>query len=128
MGFVSYPHLILLSSGQKFEATVVVKKFWELNKRVQSDPWTMLLSFKFYQFSPDHVVIKCCIYSAFSTLQVFIFGRKTKFSIKGRTNFVKKRVSCLRSFTGHNLPYTIIYKKTSMKRSDGLEKYYWNID
>ena len=31
MGFVSYPHLILLISDQIFEVTVSHKKFWELN-------------------------------------------------------------------------------------------------
>ena len=35
MGFVSYPHLILLISGQTFEVTVAHKKFWELNKNYQ---------------------------------------------------------------------------------------------
>ena len=31
MGFVSYPHLILLISGQMFEVTVAHEIFWELN-------------------------------------------------------------------------------------------------
>ena len=31
MSFVSYPHLILLISGQTFEVTVAHEKFWELN-------------------------------------------------------------------------------------------------
>ena len=30
MSFVSYPHLILLISGQTFEVTVAQKKFWKL--------------------------------------------------------------------------------------------------
>ena len=32
MGFVSYPYLILLISGQTFEVTVAHENFWELNK------------------------------------------------------------------------------------------------
>ena len=32
MGFVSYPHLILLNIGQTIEATVAQEKFWELNR------------------------------------------------------------------------------------------------
>ena len=31
MDFVSYPHLILLISGQTFEVTVAHENFWELN-------------------------------------------------------------------------------------------------
>ena len=31
MSFVSYPHLILLISGQTFECTVACEKIWELN-------------------------------------------------------------------------------------------------
>ena len=32
MDFVSYPYLILLISGQTFEATVVHEKIWKANK------------------------------------------------------------------------------------------------
>ena len=31
MSFISYPHLILLISGQTFKVTVACEKFWELN-------------------------------------------------------------------------------------------------
>ena len=31
MRFISYPHLILLISGQTFKVTVPCEKFWELN-------------------------------------------------------------------------------------------------
>ena len=31
MCFISYPHLILLISGQTFEVTVAYENFWELN-------------------------------------------------------------------------------------------------
>ena len=31
MGFVSYPYLILLISGQIFEVTIAHGNFWELN-------------------------------------------------------------------------------------------------
>ena len=32
MNFVSYPHLILLISGQTFEVTVARENFWDLNR------------------------------------------------------------------------------------------------
>ena len=37
MSFVSYPHSILLISGQTFEVSVALKKFWDLNKALLSD-------------------------------------------------------------------------------------------
>jgi len=37
MSFVSYPHLILLISGQMFEVTITREKFWELNRTI----WTI---------------------------------------------------------------------------------------
>jgi len=41
MGFVSCPHLILLISGQTFEVTVALGKFWKLNRPI--DPTKSLL-------------------------------------------------------------------------------------